>query len=411
MIEFEIKTKDQENMLRAVGDFLGEISAMKGEENIVDEKVSAGRLSEILKQAKTSGLFKYLDMFLLKSASALPVKTDAMRLFFMYMDSDQEANMGVPEFMYTNKVAKYGLTAMGLAAISSGKDGMNLIMRKYLPELMQGVTFCYCITEPDAGTNTHKISTTAVEEGDHYILSGQKTFISSADEAKYMVVVAKIVSSGKQTGIGTFIVDAGLEGVSMTPLDIAVLGDGQFTVYFENVKIPMDCLVGSKNASREGGISQSVFSSLNLERILIAFIMIRICREALVKAVDQARKERESGIPMGSYPHIKQKLARAKLKLELANLATRKATQAYDRQEAPKKVGMYANMAKLVATQAANESCDAALNIYGAAGLVKQSDIGPLYQIARLFRLAPINDEMVLNFVGEHYLGLPKSYR
>ncbi len=415
MIEFEIKTEEQKNMLQAVRRFLAGIMETYGRDSliqsIVDKTIPSNMLSDVLNKAMTGELSKYFGMFLSGAKSALPVKTDAMRLFFMYMDSGLEDKMGLPEFMYTFRVAKYGLTAMGLAAISSGKGGQKLIMSKYLPELMKGVTFAYCITEPDAGTNTHKISTTAVDEGDHYVLTGQKTYISAADEAKYMVVVARIVSGGKPAGIGTFIVDAGLDGVSMTPLDIAVLGDNQYTVYFEKVKIPKDCLVGAREASREGGISKSVFYTLNLERIFIAFIMIRVCREVLIKAVEQARKERESGSPMGSYPHIKQKLAKVKLKLELANLATRKATRSYDRQEVPKTVGMYANMAKLVATQAANDACEAALNIYGAAGLEKQSDIGPLYQIARLFRIAPINDEMVLNFLGENYLGLPKSYR
>lgn len=415
MIEFEIRTEEQKNMLQAVSNFLTEIMETYGRDDliqsIVDKKIPPTMLSDVLNKAMTGELSKYFGMFMSGAKSALPVKTDAMRLFFMHMDSGLEEKMGLPEFMYTFRVAKYGLTAMGLAAISSGKDGQKLIMSKYLPVLMKGGTFAYCITEPDAGTNTHKISTTAVEEGDNYILNGQKTFISAADEAKYMVTVAKIISGDKQTGIGTFIVDATLDGVSMTPLDIAVLGDDQYTVYFEDVIIPKDCLVGSKEASKKGGISKSVFYTLNLERLFIAFIMIRVCREVLTKSVEQARKERETGLPMGSYPHIKQKLAKVKLKLELANLATRKATQAYDRQEAPKTVGMYANMAKLVATQAANEACDVALNIYGTAGLEKQSDIGPLYQIARLFRIAPINDEMVLNFIGENYLGLPKSYR
>jgi acyl-CoA dehydrogenase len=284
-------------------------------------------------------------------------------------------------------------------------------MEKYLPELMAGKTFCYCITEPDAGTNTHKISTTAISEGDFFKLSGQKTFISAADASSYMVVIAKIISEGQQQGIGTFVVDSKSRGISITPLDIAVLGDRQFSVYFDNVILPKDSLVGEKAAKKPGGISGSVFYTLNLERIMIALILLRACREALDKAVKKAKQKRASGPPLGSYQEIKQKLAKVKLKYELASLATKKAAEEYDKKGTPQIVGMYANMAKLVSTDAAIEACDVAMRIYGVEGLNKDSDIGPLYQIARLFKVAPINNEMVLNFLGEHLLGLPKSYR
>jgi acyl-CoA dehydrogenase len=313
--------------------------------------------------------------------------------------------------MYTRSPVKYGLTAMGFAAISSGKDGMALLMNKYIPELMRGRTFCYCITEPGAGTNTHKISTRAVDMGDHFILNGQKTFISAANESHYMVVIARIVSEDGPEGVGTFVVEAETEGISMTPLDIAVLGDPQFSVYFDDVRLPKDSLVGEKRARTAGGISQSVFYTLNLERLMVALVTLLICREALAKGVERARRPRSSGPSLASQQQVKIRLARAKLKFELASLATKRATEEYDQKGAPRLAGMYANMAKLVASEAAVEACDAALAVYGVDGLDKQSDIGPLYQIARVLKVAPINNEMVLNFLGEHLLGLPKSYR
>jgi acyl-CoA dehydrogenase len=226
-----------------------------------------------------------------------------------------------------------------------------------------------------------------------------------------MVVIARIVSGGEQQGVGTFVVEAATEGISMTPLDIAVLGDRQFSVYFDNVRVPKDGLVGEKRARTGGGISQSVFYTLNLERLMIALINLMVCREALAKAVRRARQPRSSGPPVGSQQQIKIRLAKAKLKFELASLATKRATEEYDKKGAPQLAGMYANMAKLVATEAAVEACDVALAVYGVEGLNKQSDIGPLYQIARVFQVAPINNEMVLNFLGERLLGLPKSYR
>jgi len=144
---------------------------------------------------------------------------------------------------------------------------------------------------------------------------------------------------------------------------------------------------------------------------MIALITLLVCREALAKAVRRAREMRESGAAIGSQQQLEIRLARAKIRLELAGLATKRATEEYDRKGAPQRAGMYANMAKLVATEAAAEACDVALAVYGADGLDKREGIGQLYQVARVFRVAPINNEMVLNFLGEHLLGLPKSYR
>jgi len=411
VIQFEEISDEQRAMVDAVGRFL---SGLRNRAAAAESADAPGKSpAELLQEVMSGELAPHLGLLLSTSGSGLPIKTDALRLLALHggSEADVTAGIGLPETMVTRNPAKYGLTAMGLAAISSGKDGSALLMNKYLPELIKGRTFCYCITEPGAGTNTHKISTRAVEMDDHFVLNGQKTFISAADETHYMVVIARIVSGGEQQGVGTFVVEAATEGISMTPLDIAVLGDRQFSVYFDNVRVPKDGLVGEKRARTGGGIPQSVFYTLNLERLMIALINLMVCREALAKAVRRARQPRSSGLPVGSQQQIKIRLAKAKLKFELASLATKRATEEYDKKGAPQLAGMYANMAKLVATEAAVEACDVALAVYGVEGLNKQSDIGPLYQIARVFQVAPINNEMVLNFLGERLLGLPKSYR
>jgi len=411
VIEFEEIGEEQKAMLRAVGEMISSLRnrSQAGDGADAPEKTLADRLQE----AMSGELAPHIGLLFSTSGSGIPIKTNALRLLALHSGDGVNATTGIglPKTLYTRSPVKYGLSAMGLAAISSGKDGMALLMNKYLPELMKGRTFCYCITEPDAGTNTHKISTRAVDMGDHFLLKGQKTFISAADESHYMVVIARVVSGDKQEGIGTFVVEAESEGISMTPLDIAVLGDPQFSVYFDDVRLPKDSLVGEKRARTGGGISESVFYTLNLERLMIALITLLVCREALAKAVLRAKQPRASGPPVGSQQQVKIRLARAKLKLELASLATKRAAEEYDRKGDPKLAGMYANMAKLVATEAAVEACDVALAVYGVDGLNKQSDIGPLYQIARVFQVAPINNEMVLNFLGERLLGLPKSYR
>lgn len=414
MIEFEERTDRQKGMVTAINNFSARIQDKykdKIAEAIKEKELPTDILADIISQAMSGEPGKYLDMFFATVKTGLPVKLDTIRLLMMYGKAlGGPEDMGLPKLLSTFNLVKYAVTAMGLAAISSGPGGMKLIQKKYLPQLMKGKAFCYCITEPDAGTNTNKISTTAVFDGENYKLTGQKTFISAADSAQYMVVIAKVICEGEPDRIGTFIMDAKSEGISMTPLDIACLGDLQFTVYFDNVTVPIDGLVGKK-ASTGKGISTSVFYTLNLERIMVAFIMIRVCQAALDKALERAKQVDKHGFAMGSLQSVKQKLAKTKLKLEFSNLAAQRATVEYDKKGVPSLVGMYANMAKLVSTDAACEACEAALSIYGVEGLDKESDIGPLYQIARVLKVAPINNEMVLNFLGENLLGLPKSYK
>ncbi|MCP4005665.1 MAG: acyl-CoA dehydrogenase [bacterium] len=414
MIQFEEVSEEQRQMIRAVGEFTAGLGNRLRPEDAQDTLETAeGSAPNLLQEVMNGPLAPYAGQLFSSPGSGLPVKTNALRLLALYGGGGSASDLGtgLPRTMYTRRPAKYGLSAMGLAAISSGKDGMALLMGKYLPELLKGRTFCYCITEPDAGTNTHKISTRAVDEGDHFVLNGQKTFISAADETYYMVVIARVVKDGKEQGIGTFVVEAETEGISMTPLDIAVLGDPQFSVYFDNVHLPKEALVGEKKTRTGSGISQSVFYTLNMERLMIALITLLVGRDALNRAVARAKQPRKSGPAMAEQQQIRLRLGRAKLKFELASLATKRATEEYDKKGSPQLAGMYANMAKLVASEAAVDACDTALSIYGVEGLNKHSDIGPLYQIARVFQVAPINNEMVLNFLGERLLGLPKSYR
>jgi hypothetical protein len=290
VIQFEEIGEEQKAMLRAVGEF---ISALRNRPPAEDSAGAPERSpSDLFQEVMSGDLAPHIGLLFSTSGPGLPIKTDALRLLALYGGGSLTSGLGLPKTMYTSSPAKYGLSAMGLTAISSGKDGMALLTKKYLPELMKGRTFCYCITEPGAGTNTHRIATRAVDMGDHFILNGQKTFISAADESHYMVVIARIVSGDQQEGIGTFVVEAETEGISMTPLDIAVLGDAQFGVYFDDVRLPKDSLVGEKRARTGGGISQSVFYTLNLERLMIALITLLVGREALAKGVQRANRPR-----------------------------------------------------------------------------------------------------------------------
>jgi len=358
-------------------------------------------------------LAKHKDMFISTEKKGFPLKLESLRfLMNAYMDEYVDKS-NLPETLVNYAPGRILLTAMGLSAIASGTGGMDLIKRKYLPEIMQGHTMCYGITEPDAGTNTHKVSTTAVEEGDHYIINGKKIFISEADRSRFIAVVTKVVSEGEGERIGTIIVDMRTEGVKKTPLDIAVFGDIQYSVFFDNVKVPKECLVGvsSTKVGKKGGISSSVFQALNLERIGVSLMCLYMGKVVFTKGVTQAKRNRSFGQPMGSYLNVKHKFAKVSLKLELANLAIKKAAEEFDNKGEPKIVGLYSNIAKLVSSEAAYEAGKIALEVYGVEGLNRKDSIGQLTQMVRLPRLGPINNEMVLNFIGENMLGLPKSYR
>jgi acyl-CoA dehydrogenase len=354
----------------------------------------------------------YMDL-IMGGTGLLPIKTDALRQLVMYGNENPEEGDSIAQSTAKRRPVKYALTAMGLAAISSGEGGRETVMQKYLPEILKGRLFCYAITEPGAGTNTNKISTKAIDEGDHFRINGQKTFISAADTSYYMVVIAKVIRDGKDNGVGTFIMETATNGIEMSPLDIAVLGERPFSIYFDDVIVPKEALVGSKKTTSGGGkISSSVFYTLNLERIIVGFATLQIARQALARAVKKAEETTDEGGQIGRRPDIKQRIARVRMRLELANLATKKATVAYDNHEDLTQMGMFANIAKYISTMAANEACDLALSLYGAEGLDKEADdIGGIYQMARLLRIAPINNEMVINFLGEHMLGMPKSYR
>lgn len=415
MIEFESRTERDKAMVSAVATLLRELT--DGRALTLSGEAAAKPAfdpSNLLQKVMTGPTGQFMDL-IMATGGLLPIKTDALHQFIMYSDEHPEEGEGAARAAARLQPVKYALTAMGLAAIASGKGGRELAMQKYLPEILKGRLFCYGITEPGAGTNTNRISTTATAEGDTFRIRGQKTFISAADTSHYMVTVARVLREGKDEGIGTFIFKTATPGISMTPLDIAVLGEKPFTIYFDDVIVPKESLVGAKSTTSGSGggkISASVFYTLNLERIIVGYTALRIGQQALARAVRKAAQTTDAGGPIGRHPDIQQRMARAKLKLELANLALKRATTAYDNHDDVVVMGTFANMAKYLSTMAANETCDLALALYGAEGLDKEADdIGGIYQMARLLRIAPINNEMVLNFLGEHLLGMPKSYR
>ncbi|MBV1904544.1 MAG: acyl-CoA dehydrogenase family protein [Pseudomonadales bacterium] len=399
-----------------------EIKLIELLQNVLSSSAREGKSSNMMAlmgDIMGGELADYQDMIWSDGQSALPVKLEVFRQYSVFSAGDSTTGEGMAKSMVRRSPAKFGLSAMAMAAVSAGKGGKEKVMTEYLPKMMEGKLFCYCITEPGAGTNTHNVSTIAVDEGDHYRLNGQKTFISAADSAYFMAVVARLEVNGKKDVVGTFVMEASSKGISMTELDIAALGDPQFTVHFDDVILPKDALVGSKSPKTDKkksddkkGISEGVFYTLNLERIMVALGAMMIGKESLERAVKKAKEVPMFGPLPGASEDIKQKLANLKLDMELCNLALKKAAVAFDNKAPGKQVGMYANMAKYLSSIFAHDGADLALQIYGVSGLNKDlDDIGGLYQLGRVLRTVPINNEMVLNFLGENLMGLPKSYR
>ncbi|MTE16729.1 acyl-CoA dehydrogenase family protein [Nocardia aurantiaca] len=277
---------------------------------------------------------------------------------------------------------------------------------RWLPPLASGRTkMAFAITEPDAGSNSHKLSTTAERDGDEWILRGTKYYISGVDEADAVLVVTR-TGIDPDTGRGQltlFIVDSDAPNLVRQPLPVAAqLPEKQFTLFFDGVRVGADRLVGS-----EGDGFVQVFHGLNPERILGAALCVGIGRYALQRAADYARERSVWGSPIAKHQGVSHALAKAKIEVEAAALMTARAAWLHDQGE---HAGEAANMAKYAAAEAALAAVDAAIQTHGGNGMSVEYGLIPLWGLARVLRIAPVNREMVLNYVAQHSLGLPKSY-
>ncbi len=285
-----------------------------------------------------------------------------------------------------------------------GRFGSEAQQARWLPGIAAGTTkMAFAITEPDAGSNSHNLATTARRDGDGYWLNGTKHYISAADEADQILVVTRS-GTDETTGQGElslFIVDADDIEKSLIPVEI-VSPEKQYTLFFDDVFVPADRLVGA-----EGDGLRQVFAGLNPERITGAAIGVGIGRYALERAADYARSRSVWGAPIGTHQGIAHPLAEAKIETELARLMTYKAAWLYDEHLDAAEA---ANIAKYSAAEAAIHALDQAIQTHGGHGLSTEYGLADLWGSVRLLRTAPISREMILNFVAQHSLGLPKSY-
>jgi alkylation response protein AidB-like acyl-CoA dehydrogenase len=264
----------------------------------------------------------------------------------------------------------------------------------------------FAITEPDAGTNSHNITTTARRDGDEWVLTGQKVYISGVDEAAHVLVVARAedTRTGKLKPC-LFVVPTDSAGLEFTAIPMEIVSpEQQFQVFIDDVKLPADALVGDEDA----GLIQ-LFAGLNPERIMAASFSTGLARFALDKAVAYVKEREVFGAPIGTHQGLSHPLAQSKIEIELARLMTKKAAALVDAGD-DMAAGVAANMAKYAAAEAACDAVDRAVQAHGGNGITQEYGVAGLLVAARAGRIAPVSREMILNFVGMHSLGLPKSY-
>ncbi|MEZ5210238.1 acyl-CoA/acyl-ACP dehydrogenase [Gordonia sp. PP30] len=279
--------------------------------------------------------------------------------------------------------------------------------QRWIPGLADGsITMAFGITEPDAGSNSHMITTTARRDGDEWILSGQKVFISGVDQAEAVLIVARTedAKTGKLKP-ALFIVPTDAPGFSRTLIEMELVNpEKQFSLFLDDVRLPADALVGSEDA----GLSQ-LFAGLNPERIMASASAVGMARYALQKAVAYVNDRTVWKAPIATHQAISHPLAKIKIDLEMAKLMMLKAATLYDEGN-DWGAAEAANMAKLAAADAAVAAVDQAVHSMGGNGLTVEYGVAPMIALSRIAKIAPVSREMILNFVAQASLGLPKSY-
>jgi alkylation response protein AidB-like acyl-CoA dehydrogenase len=285
--------------------------------------------------------------------------------------------------------------------------------QRWLPGIASGETImAFGITEPDAGSNSHNITTTATRDGGDWILNGRKIYVSGVDDAEAILIVGR--TEDAKTGRlkpALFAFPTETPGFEYQAIDMdVVMPDKQFMLFLDDVRLPADALIGaSENDVASDAALAQLFAGLNPERIMAAAGSTGMGRYALDRAVKYANEREVWGKPIGTHQGLSHPLAKAKVELELAKLMMQKAAALYDGGD-DMRAGEAANMAKYAAAEASIACVDQAVQTLGGNGLAHEYGLGNLLIGARVARIAPVSREMILNFVAQFSLGLPKSY-
>ncbi len=288
------------------------------------------------------------------------------------------------------------------------KHGSEAMREKYLPAVARGdMHVAFGVTEPNAGSDTTSIETFAKRDGDHYIVRGRKVWTTKAMESERVLLLVRTTAKEqvkrKTDGMTLLLAELQKPEVSISP--IAKLGRNAVRtceVVYDDLRVSVEDRVGE-----EGEGFRYLLDGLNAERILIAAESIGIGRAALRRAVQYANERVVFDRPIGKNQGIAFPLAEARMKLDAAELMTKKAAWLIDN---GLRCGAEANMAKWLAAEAGFFAADAAIQTHGGFGYAREYHVERYWREARLMKLAPISQEMVLNFVSEHVLGLPRSY-
>jgi alkylation response protein AidB-like acyl-CoA dehydrogenase len=277
----------------------------------------------------------------------------------------------------------------------------------WLPRLASGSSImAFGITEPDAGSNSHRLATVARRDGDEWVLSGRKVFISGVDEADAVMIVGRTTDA--RTGRlrpALFAVPTDAPGFSFQPIDMELIApEQQFLLFLDDVRLPASALIGEPEAAL-----MQLFAGLNPERVMASAMAVGTGRYALDKAVSYVRERVVWDVPIGAHQGIAHPLAQIKIELELAKLMMQKAATLQDAGE-DQAAGEAANMAKYAAAEASVRAVDQAVQSLGGNGLTREYGVASLLALTRTTRVAPVSREMILNFVAQNSLGLPKSY-
>jgi acyl-CoA dehydrogenase len=291
--------------------------------------------------------------------------------------------------------------------LSIAKHGNEVQKQKYLPQIAKGLEFCLALTEPDAGTNTLNISTAAVRDEDDFVVNGQKMFISGADRAKGMVLVTRTMpvdKAPKRTmGLSLFVADLPNSAVEIIPIEKHGINYSKtFEFYISDLRLPKESLLGELDKGW-----YLLLDTLNPERMSFSAAACGLGLLSIKKAVDYAKERKVFDAPIGSYQAVQFPLAEAKAKIEAAKLLNYKAAWLYDK---GLDCGAEANMAKVAAVEAGTDAVFHAMQTFGGYGYAVEYDVERWWREVNLIRLAPVTHQMALAFIGQHVLGLPKSY-
>ena len=290
------------------------------------------------------------------------------------------------------------------------RHGSDAQKARYLPGIADGSQRlqAFGVTEPGSGTNTPAIKTFARREGDRYIVNGQKIWTSRAEHSDLMILLARTTPQAevarRTDGLSVFIVDmtaAREAGMRISPIR-TMMNHGSCEVFFDDVEIPAENLIGE-----EGRGFRYIMSGMNAERILIASECIGDAKWLLARASAYASEREVFGRPIGQNQGIAFPLAQAYARMRAAELMVHDAVRRYEAGENP---GAEANMAKMLAAEASWDAAEAAVQTFGGFGFAEEYDIERKFRETRLYQVAPISTNLVLSYIAEHVMGLPRSY-